>query len=199
MNLEFSQQIFKKYSSFKFHERPSSRSPVVPCWRTDMNKLIVAFLQFCKCAKQLLQSSYTAIRLQLCCNAWRPLSEYEYLHVSGWTYLRLQYSIITLKTTVWLGSSCAVEVHWNFCPSFLKGLWKKVIIVGKWQLWEKLYVRFIGTTINEQYSWENNAMGSNQKRFHCSLDRSASSWLKATINCLIVTAGGTLYSRLSSV
>ena len=58
MTLEFSRQIFEKYSNIKFHENPSSGSRVVPCgWtdgrtdsrtdgRTDMMKLIVAFRNF---------------------------------------------------------------------------------------------------------------------------------------------------------
>jgi len=31
MKLEFSQQIFEKYSNIKFQENPSSGSPVLPC------------------------------------------------------------------------------------------------------------------------------------------------------------------------
>ena len=46
MNLEFSQQNFEKYSHIKFLESPSSVSRVVPCGRTDMTKLIVAFRNF---------------------------------------------------------------------------------------------------------------------------------------------------------
>ena len=37
MKLEFTRQIFEKYSNIKFNENPSSRSRVVPCWRTDRN------------------------------------------------------------------------------------------------------------------------------------------------------------------
>jgi hypothetical protein len=33
----------------------------------------------------------------------------------------LHYSIVTLKTTVWLGLSCAKEVQWNFCPIISEG------------------------------------------------------------------------------
>jgi hypothetical protein len=47
MKLEFSSQIFEKYSNIKFREYLSSGSGVVPCrWadgQTDMVKLIVAF------------------------------------------------------------------------------------------------------------------------------------------------------------
>ena len=45
--------FFEKYSNIKFHENPSSGSRAVPCGRTDMTKLIVAFLQFCERAKKL--------------------------------------------------------------------------------------------------------------------------------------------------
>jgi len=35
MQLEFSRQIFEKYSNIKFYENPSTGSRVVPCGRTD--------------------------------------------------------------------------------------------------------------------------------------------------------------------
>jgi len=35
MALEFSLQIFEKYSNMKFLENTSSGSGIVPCWRTD--------------------------------------------------------------------------------------------------------------------------------------------------------------------
>jgi len=38
MNLEFSHQIFEKYSSVKFHENPSSVSRAVQCERTDRQR-----------------------------------------------------------------------------------------------------------------------------------------------------------------
>jgi len=48
MKLAFSRQRFEKSSNIKFHENSSSGTPVVPCGRTvrrtDMTKLIVAFL-----------------------------------------------------------------------------------------------------------------------------------------------------------
>jgi hypothetical protein len=50
MKLEFSRQIFEKYTSIKFHENPSSGRRVVPCGQmdgqTDMTKLIAAFRNF---------------------------------------------------------------------------------------------------------------------------------------------------------
>ena len=50
MKLEFSPQVFERYSNMKFNENPSSESPVVPCrrtdGRTDMMKMTVAFRNF---------------------------------------------------------------------------------------------------------------------------------------------------------
>ena len=50
MKLEFSRQIFDKSSNIKFNENPSSGNRDVPCrqtdGRTDMTKLIAAFLNF---------------------------------------------------------------------------------------------------------------------------------------------------------
>jgi hypothetical protein len=43
MKLEFSRQIFEKKSNIKFHENPSSGSPVVLCRPMGMTKLTVAF------------------------------------------------------------------------------------------------------------------------------------------------------------
>jgi len=43
IKLEFSRQIFEKYSNIKFHDNPSSGIGVVPHGRTDVTKLTVAF------------------------------------------------------------------------------------------------------------------------------------------------------------
>jgi len=55
MKVEFSPQIFERYSNNKFHENPQSGSPVVPCRRTygqtDMMKLIVVFHNFADAPK----------------------------------------------------------------------------------------------------------------------------------------------------
>jgi hypothetical protein len=48
---EYSRQILKKYSVTKFHENPSSWSQVIPCGRTDMTKLMVAFRNFANAHK----------------------------------------------------------------------------------------------------------------------------------------------------
>ena len=59
LKLEFTRQIFEKYSNIKFHENPSSGSRVSPCGQTDrwtdvevdMAKLIVALRNFAKAPK----------------------------------------------------------------------------------------------------------------------------------------------------
>jgi len=51
MTLEFSRQIFEKYSSIKFGENSSSGSRVAPCGRTDMMKFTVTFRNFTKAPK----------------------------------------------------------------------------------------------------------------------------------------------------
>ena len=52
MKLEFTQQIFEKYSYIKFYKNPSCGSRDVSfAWtdvQTDMTKLIVAFSKFCE-------------------------------------------------------------------------------------------------------------------------------------------------------
>jgi hypothetical protein len=53
MKLEFSRQFFEKYSNIKFCENPSSGSCVVPCGRTNITNLIVAFRNFANAPKML--------------------------------------------------------------------------------------------------------------------------------------------------
>ena len=53
MKLEYSRQIKKKSSNIKFHQNPSSGSRVVPCGRTDMTKLRVAFRNFSNAPKNV--------------------------------------------------------------------------------------------------------------------------------------------------
>jgi hypothetical protein len=57
--LEFSQQVFEKYSNIKFHENPSIGSRAVPCERTDrqtdMTKLTVASRNFAKAPNKTKQ------------------------------------------------------------------------------------------------------------------------------------------------
>jgi len=63
MKLEFSWQIFEKSSKTKFHENPPSGSRVVPCGRTDMAELIVAFRSF---AKSALKKKTSVIHATFC-------------------------------------------------------------------------------------------------------------------------------------
>jgi hypothetical protein len=50
--LVFFDRFSKKKSNVKFHENSSSESRVVPCGRTDMMKLIVAFRNFGNASKK---------------------------------------------------------------------------------------------------------------------------------------------------
>ena len=61
IKLEFSQQIFKKYSTIQFHENPSSGNPVVPRGWADMTKLTVAFCNSVNMAKNSYISYRTAL------------------------------------------------------------------------------------------------------------------------------------------
>jgi hypothetical protein len=48
IKIDFSRQIFEKYSNIEFHENPSNGIQVVPCGRTDRrhDKVIVALPNF---------------------------------------------------------------------------------------------------------------------------------------------------------
>jgi len=46
--LEFSQQIFEKYSTINFHENLFSGTRIVPCDQTDRHNEVTHFSQFCK-------------------------------------------------------------------------------------------------------------------------------------------------------
>ena len=61
MKLQFSQQIFQKYSNIKFHENPSSGSRVAPSGRTNMTKFIVAFRHFVYAPKHKKTKSPTRL------------------------------------------------------------------------------------------------------------------------------------------
>jgi len=50
-------QIFEKSSNIKFHENLSSESRVVPCVRTDMAKLTVAFRNMANAPKNVFSGS----------------------------------------------------------------------------------------------------------------------------------------------
>jgi hypothetical protein len=54
MELEFSQYIFGKSSNIKFHQNLFSGSQVVPCARTNITKLTVAFHSFVNMPKNVL-------------------------------------------------------------------------------------------------------------------------------------------------
>jgi hypothetical protein len=69
MKLDFSRQVFEKYSNVTFHENPPSGSRVVACGRTDgqtdMTKLIAAFRHFPNAPKNELIDHYTKSSLYI--------------------------------------------------------------------------------------------------------------------------------------
>ena len=66
MKLEFSRQIFPKYSNIKFHETPSSETRVAPYGQNDMTKLIVALRNFAEALnKNEAKSAQSSNKLDL--------------------------------------------------------------------------------------------------------------------------------------
>jgi hypothetical protein len=61
--LEFSRQVFEKYSNIKFHENPSSGSRVASWGQTEMTKLIVVFAILRKRLKKILQCATLLLHL----------------------------------------------------------------------------------------------------------------------------------------
>ena len=113
MNLEFSQQIFEKYSNIKFHENPSSGSRVVPCGQTDMTKLIVAFRNFANapkihffCMYSSLSTSVSAIHCTCLSNEF----DQELNYISG--VLKYDPWLLFVYTVSYLYS-----VIWKLCPT----------------------------------------------------------------------------------
>jgi len=74
MKLEFSRQIFQNYSNFKFNEKLSSGSRVVPCGRAGgqagRRDKAKSLLKFCEPAQY-----DDSQKCMLACKLWRP---------SGW-------------------------------------------------------------------------------------------------------------------
>jgi hypothetical protein len=61
--LEFSWQIFKKYSDIKCHEKSSRESQVAPCGWTDMMKLIVIYHNFANAPNDAVLAPNDAVLL----------------------------------------------------------------------------------------------------------------------------------------
>jgi len=82
--LEFSGQIFEKFSNTKFHENPSSRSQVFPCGRmdrrTDMTKLVHPFRSLAKAPKH--SDMYVTSTFKLCVFMYRHIHIVVYLRHS---------------------------------------------------------------------------------------------------------------------
>jgi len=111
MKLEFSWQIFKKYWSIKFHDKSSTGSHVVPCWRTDRHdKANSHFSQFCK--HSLTQKKHKFSR-QKQKSALLPRRKHkqilQYLNISAMTI----YLSFMVCTVCWTDNCCIVpNVYW---------------------------------------------------------------------------------------
>ena len=74
MKLEFSRQIFEKYSNINFHENPSGGSRVVPCGRTDGTRISEQslFANFVKAPKNETYSGNVTARAASTINLINP-------------------------------------------------------------------------------------------------------------------------------
>jgi hypothetical protein len=97
MKLEFSRQIFGKYSNITFHENLSSGSRVVSCGRTDgqtdVTKLTLDFSQFC----ELTQSAFFTHR-----DSSRTAQETQFVSI-----------IDTKRRIIW---AIAAACRASYCP-----------------------------------------------------------------------------------
>jgi len=84
MKVEFSQQIFKKYSNIKFYEIPSSGRPVVGRMdvQTDMKLLVFFFFFFCNYLIAPKSEVHDVVRKIVTCEAACYCSFWELSHIS---------------------------------------------------------------------------------------------------------------------
>jgi len=65
MKLEFSQQIFEKYSNIKFHENASMAARMLHAYRlTNITELIIAFCNFVNVPTNVTCNAETVARQQ---------------------------------------------------------------------------------------------------------------------------------------
>jgi hypothetical protein len=101
MKFEFFRQIFEKSSNFKFHKNPLSGSRVVPCGRTDMTKLIVAFRNSAKMHLKISETNKmlwfeTSVHLGL---LYRSIPPNKYKDKYTTTYALLTHSSLGYNRT----------------------------------------------------------------------------------------------------
>jgi hypothetical protein len=91
MKLEFSWQIFEKYSNITHHENPSSRNRVVPCGQMDgqtaMTNLIVAFRYFSNAPKNSFGGTLTPYIPEVTTNTARFNIKQCYMLPDEWIYV----------------------------------------------------------------------------------------------------------------
>jgi hypothetical protein len=86
MKLEFSRQIWEKYSNTKFHENPFSGSRTVPCGRTDKHDVANSgFSQFCDTPTNVtyLCSQFPCTSTSKATDNWRLITEVPVCQTDG--------------------------------------------------------------------------------------------------------------------
>jgi hypothetical protein len=91
MKLEVPRQILVKSWNIKFNQNPSSGSRVIPCGRTDMTKLIVAFQSFANASRNVHGCNCTFI--------WTDITETNSPTTSDWVMLVVRYCQYLLSTS----------------------------------------------------------------------------------------------------
>jgi len=101
---------FRKYSNVKFHENPSIRNRVDPCWRTDVTKLRVAFRDFTARLRTILRPRKEIILFGPCVYSYIPLS----LHCSFLCNLQFSSSSVFMNIDKGNQRECSLaEALWS--------------------------------------------------------------------------------------
>ena len=136
MKLEFSRQIFEKYSGVKFYENPSSGSRVVPCRQTDgqadrqtdMTKLIVTFHNFCERAykSRVSWGENDAYNFQL---SSRQLGVRKRIGVHSTFYSTYSYILTLMDSNCSSGCRCRFNYQHNLCEFWCRVWFQSVRII----------------------------------------------------------------------
>jgi len=112
MKLEFSRQVFEKYSSTHFHENKPSDRRLVPCGRIDMTKIVVALRNFVNA----LQNSN--LKILAFSGKWRCVAEYfpAFLRVVVRSSFGSKTSRIIISSSSWTPLLSKRKATSDTCP-----------------------------------------------------------------------------------
>jgi len=110
VKLEFSEQVFEKYSNVKFHENPSGVSRVL-CAQTDMTKLIISFRTSANAPKNIKilasgREPTIVIFRGLCCSMYMLCGAGLAVRVRGGSccdVLMKVYMLVNVLKSSWVG------------------------------------------------------------------------------------------------